>query len=81
MHELHQLEILRKLGTVPDQNLDLAHVGKHPRRFDIPFPSEVGEFTGEGRFEVAAGDAEIGNRSSSASVITACASIEARVDC
>src|SRR5271155_3715174 len=59
MHELDQLEALRKLGTVTDQNLDLANIGEHARFDDVARPSKVGELTGERRLEVAAGHAEV----------------------
>src|SRR5580704_4292642 len=60
MEELDQLEALRKLGTVTNQNLDLPNVGKHTRLDDVACPPKVGKLIGERRLEIAAGHAEVG---------------------
>ena len=81
MEELDQLEALRKLGTVTYQNLDLANVGEHARLDDVARPSKVGELAGNAASKSPLVMPRSGKRSSSASVITACASIAARVTC
>ena len=59
MQKLDQHEVLLKRGTVADQNLDLANVGKRARRVDLALPAEVRELAGKRSFEIAAGETEI----------------------
>ena len=59
MQKLDQHEILLERGTVPNQNLDLANVGKGAGLDDGALPSEVGELAGKRLLEIAAGEAEI----------------------